>query len=142
MVNNLLQKNLCLFFLCIGELLGSLMESSLIKIHFALLTRRILAIFSSMDKDFFSNCRRRSLALFIQLSAWSIVGFEVGLGSVNTPYSATLSWTPAWISLFAKSKTADCLPVQVSIAKRIPVSSGKGEFIIIKSKALRNRKLV
>ena len=67
------------------------MESSLIKIHFALLTRRISAILSSIDKDFFSNCLKRSRALYIQVREWRIIGLEIGFGSVNTPYSATLS---------------------------------------------------
>ena len=61
---------------------------------FCLVDQTDFSHFSSMDRDFLSNCLSRSLALSIQLRACSIVGFEVGFGKVKTPYSATLSWIP------------------------------------------------
>ena len=43
------------------------MESSLIKIHFALLTRRISAIFSSMDRETYSGAKEKVMEVMLEI---------------------------------------------------------------------------
>ena len=64
-----------------------------------------------------------------------MVVFDMGFDRVNTPYSVTCSWIPLCRSLFTRRRTTDCRLLHRSMAKRTPMSSGRGELMITKSYA-------
>ena len=101
--------------------------------HLALLTRRISAIFSSMESACSSSLPNLLLALAIQESARASSGRDVGLGSVNTPNGDTFACTSGWMSCATSSRATVRRAAHTSMENRTPGSSGSGEFTITKS---------